>query len=119
MGSFQRQGWTARLLFGGSAAGDICLPQASDGGNLPGMPTARDIGLPAGPARPQVMPPVVVEGLSKHRPPQDRTDTLHCSPEVTAEAVQFNSEVSAMPPNHSQHSHVPVPMGTADTSLLR
>ena len=83
------------------------------------MPTASDMGLQIGPARPQVTPRVLAKGLSKDRAPQDRTDTLHCSSNVAVEVIQFTREVSAMPPNLTPHSTAPVSMATADTLPLR
>jgi hypothetical protein len=44
------------------------------------------------------------------------SDTLHYTNYVLGEAVQFNSSVSAMPAQHLENSHAPVP-GTADTLL--
>lgn len=102
----------------GPAVEVFCLPQAAEGGKLSAMPTASDIGLQIGPARPQAALPAVAQGPTKPHAPQGRTNSLHCNSHAWVEAVQFNSEVSAMPQNHSQHLNAHVP-GTADTSLLR
>ena len=46
-------------------------------------------------------------------------DTLHCSMSAVGSAAQFNSSVSAMPPNLPRPFEVPAHPGTADTLLLR
>ena len=93
--------------------------QASDGGSLPVMPTVSDTGLQIGPAKPQDVPPVVAQRLSKSRRAHRQRNNLHSGPEVSLEAVPFNSKASAIPLNHSPHSTAPVSMDTANTSLLR
>jgi hypothetical protein len=57
--------------------------------------------------------------LFNHRRNDLASDTLHSSSGVQPEAVQFNSNVSAMPEPDSRLTMTLVPMGTADTLLVR
>jgi len=54
--------------------------------------------------------------LSFSPAPGYSNNTLHCTKYVPGETVQFNGSVSAMPAQHWENSHAPVP-GTADTLL--
>ena len=108
-----------QLRFSGLGSGEFLFASGLRWGNLSGMPTASDIGLEIRPARPQAAPLLVTAGVAKHHAPQGRTNTLHASPDVSVEAVQFNREVSAMAQDRLRHPIATVPMGTADTSLLR
>ena len=76
---------------------------------------ARKFGRPAlgfGPTDSLHAPPVHTRG-------ETSVDTFHCSSDVAGSAAQFNESVSAMPFNPQPRSNPHVPMGTADTLLLR
>jgi hypothetical protein len=108
----------AETFFQRSATEGFCLPWAWDGRSLSLMPMVTDIGLQIGPAWWQQALQILLGGLGESSQAQGRRNTLHSNPTPRVEAVQFNSKVSAMPPNHSHKSSTPV-AGTADTLLLR
>ena len=58
-------------------------------------------------------------GSSRNLLSHRHMDTLHCREDIGGSAVQFNSNVSAMPASHSRTFETPAHPGTADTLLVR